>query len=127
MEAEDIQVMEVILGIFMVNDFEISIYGNSNGIRVATDVSIRGLFALASMPSHDCIANCTHEFSSRFGNAGLFTFENFYLSFIFREKGFVMTMKAVRKIKKGDDITHAYAEPLDPVLQRRGILQVHKT
>ena len=27
--------------------------------------SIQGLFALASMPSHSCVANATHDFSTR--------------------------------------------------------------
>ena len=43
-----------------------------------------------------------------------------------RESGFVMTMRAVTKIAKGQEITHAYTEPLDPVITRRSILQLGK-
>ena len=66
---------------------------------------IQGLFALASMPSHSCVANATHDFSTR-------------------ESGYRMTMRAVDRIKKGAEITHSYTEPLDPVLLRRTLLQV---
>ncbi len=89
------------------NTFEISIYDRAQEVKSSTDNAIQGLFALASMPSHDCVANATHEFSAR-------------------EDGYRMTMRAVVKIPKGADITHSYTEPLDPVLQRRSLLQVGK-
>ena len=57
------------------------------------------------MPSHSCVANATHDFSTR-------------------ESGYRMTMRAVVRIKKGAEITHSYTEPLDPVLLRRTLLQV---
>ena len=37
-----------------------------------------------------------------------------------------MTMRSVTKIKKGEDITHSYSDPLDTVLQRRSLLRVGK-
>ena len=71
----------------------------------SSSLLIQGLFALASMPSHSCVANATHYFSTR-------------------ESGYRMTMRAVVRIKKGAEITHSYTEPLDPVLLRRTLLQV---
>ena len=61
--------LEVILGIQLVNDFEINPFPqgleHDYGYEKKHGPSIRGLFALASMPSHNCVANSTHEFSSR--------------------------------------------------------------
>lgn len=37
-----------------------------------------------------------------------------------------MTMRAVRRIRKGEDITHSYTEPLDTVLRRQSLLQMGK-
>jgi len=37
-----------------------------------------------------------------------------------------MTMKAITKIAKGDEIIHAYTEPLDPVMTRKSILSLGK-
>ena len=37
-----------------------------------------------------------------------------------------MTVKAIQNIKKGDDITHSYAESLDPILTRQTILTLGK-
>ena len=37
-----------------------------------------------------------------------------------------MTMRATMRIGKGQDIHHAYTEPLDPLLVRRSLLQVGK-
>ena len=62
---EDASVLEIVLGILLVNSFEISIYDREQEIRSSTDSSIQGLFALASMPSHSCVANATHDFSTR--------------------------------------------------------------
>ena len=67
-DDETIHTFEVILGIQLVNDFEINAFpshGQDYGYEKKQGPSIRGLFALASMPSHNCIANCTHEFSPR--------------------------------------------------------------
>ena len=102
---EDALVLEIVLGILLVNSFEISIYDREQEIRSSTDSSIQGLFALASMPSHSCVANATHDFSTL-------------------KTGYRMTMRAVVRIGKGEEITHSYTEPLDPVLFRRTLLQV---
>ena len=94
----------------MVNDFEVSLEDKSTEERstnTSEHGSIRGLFALASMPNHDCLANTTHTF----GNS---------------KEGFVMTVKALRNIKAGEDITHSYSEPLNTVLARQTILQMGK-
>ena len=53
------------------------------------------------------LANTTHTF----GNS---------------KEGFVMTVKALRDIKAGEDITHSYAEPMNTVLARQTILQMGK-
>ena len=37
-----------------------------------------------------------------------------------------MTMRAITKIPKGREITHAYTEPLDPLMTRRSILELGK-
>ena len=37
-----------------------------------------------------------------------------------------MTMQAITKISKGEEITHAYTEPLDPVMTRKSILSLGK-
>ena len=37
-----------------------------------------------------------------------------------------MTMRAITKIPKGKEITHAYTEPLDPLMTRRSILELGK-
>ena len=43
-----------------------------------------------------------------------------------RQNGFIMTMRSVTKILKGQEITHAYTEPLDPLLTRKSILKLGK-
>lgn len=103
-----IETVEAILGIHLVNDFEISLQDRSKEEEENLNSgSIRGLFALASMPNHDCLANTTHSFDTC-------------------QNGFVMTVKAVRNIKEGDDITHSYSEPLNTVLARQSILAMGK-
>jgi hypothetical protein len=64
---DDLSTLEIVLGILLVNSFEISIYDRALEFKFKswTDNSISGLFALASMPSHSCVANSTHDFSSR--------------------------------------------------------------
>ena len=104
---EDVPIVEAILGIHLVNDFEIGLQDRSVEDDQGRDHSIRGLFGLASMPNHDCVANTTHSF----GNA---------------EQGFVMTVKALRDINKGVDITHSYTEPLETVLARQTKLSMGK-
>ncbi len=71
-DPSDVRTFEVILGVLLVNDFEVSPRfdldpsdppgANSDA---SDSQSIRALFALASMPSHSCVANATHDFSSR--------------------------------------------------------------
>ncbi len=108
---ESVRDAEILLGILLVNDFEMSVRrrvkSDDANVHEEEEVSIRALFGLASMPNHSCVANATHDFSDR-------------------ESGFVMTMRAVTKIAKGADIHHAYTEPLDPILVRRSLLQVGK-
>ena len=104
---EDVPVVEAILGIHLVNDFEIGMQDRSVEDDQGRDHSIRGLFGLASMPNHDCVANTTHSF----GNV---------------KQGLVMTVKALRDIAKGADITHSYTEPLDTVLARQTMLSMGK-
>lgn len=105
----DVPIIEAILGIHLVNDFEISLQDRS--LSEADDAnssnSIRGLFALASMPNHDCLSNTTHFFSSV-------------------KEGCVMTVRALRDIKEGEDITHSYSEPLNTVLARQTLLSMGK-
>ena len=67
-DEETLHTFEVLLGIQLVNDFEINPFQSHEqdyGYEKKQGPSIRGLFALASMPSHNCIANSTPEFSSR--------------------------------------------------------------
>jgi len=109
-DPEEIQLVKIILGIHLVNDFEITPYFRNFELGYETTEgaqSIRGLFALASMPSHNCVANATHDFSNR-------------------QDGFKMTMRAVVKIPKGADITHSYTEPLDSIMTRRALLKMGK-
>ena len=70
-DPDDIRTFEILLGILLVNDFEISHTHNEDNMDNDDDSkesegSLRALFALASMPSHSCVANCTHDFSSRY-------------------------------------------------------------
>jgi len=110
LKDEDIPIIEAILGIHLVNDFEISLQDKSTE-EISTNTSehgnVRGLFALNSMPNHDCLANTTHTFGSS-------------------KEDFAMTVKALRDIKAGEDITHSYAEPMNTVLARQTILQMGK-
>jgi len=109
-DPEEIQLVKAILGIHLVNDFEITPYQPNRELGYETTEgvqSIGGLFALASMPSHSCVANATHDFSRR-------------------EDGFKMTMRSVVKIPKGSDITHSYTEPLDSILTRKALLRLGK-
>ena len=100
-------VIEAILGIHLVNDFEIGMRDFTAEADSGLEVSIRGLFGLASMPNHDCVSNTTHDFSTA-------------------EDGFVMTVKALRPIKSGEDITHSYTEPLDSIITRQSSVSLGK-
>lgn len=55
--------VEILLGILLVNDFEVSPGGDKADDEKEEDVSIRALFGLASMPNHSCVANATHDFA----------------------------------------------------------------
>ena len=69
--------------------------------------SIRGLYQIASIPNHDCIANTVHQFSSN-------------------EDGFRMIVKAGRDIKAGEEITHSYVDAQEPFLVRQELLRLGK-
>ena len=67
-DPEEIDIVKAILGIHLVNDFEITPYFPNRDLGYETTEgvqSIAGLFALASMPSHSCVANATHDFTKR--------------------------------------------------------------
>ena len=64
LDPQDIPKVEAILGIHLVNDFEIGLQDRTIELEDCSRDSIRGLFGLASMPNHDCLANTTHDFSS---------------------------------------------------------------
>eukprot|EP00096_Caligus_rogercresseyi_P006994 TRINITY_DN2418_c0_g2_i1.p1 TRINITY_DN2418_c0_g2~~TRINITY_DN2418_c0_g2_i1.p1 ORF type:complete len:531 (+),score=146.39 TRINITY_DN2418_c0_g2_i1:103-1695(+) len=99
------ETVQTLLGIFLVNDFEIEVSMDDGSEERRT--LIRGIFALASMPNHSCVANCSHSFSKR-------------------EGGFLMTMKALVDIEAGEEINHSYTEPLDPIIRRQSILRIGK-
>ena len=94
--------IDTVLGIFLVNDFEI--YSNSS---VSSNDGVRGLYQIASIPNHDCIANTNHQFASL-------------------QDGFRMIVKAARDIKKGEEITHSYVEAQEPFLTRQEVLHKGK-
>ena len=64
LDPHDMSKVEAILGIHLVNDFEIGLQDRTIELEDCSRDSIRGLFGLASMPNHDCLANTTHTFSS---------------------------------------------------------------
>ena len=64
LDPQDIPKVEAILGIHLVNDFEIGLQDRTIELEDCSRDSIRGLFGLASMPNHDCLANTTHTFST---------------------------------------------------------------
>ena len=67
-DPEEVDIVKAILGIHLVNDFEITPYFPNCDLGYETTEgvqSIGGLFALASMPSHSCVANATHDFTKR--------------------------------------------------------------
>ena len=84
-DDETVHTFEVILGIQLVNDFEINPFLSCDqdyGYEKKQGPSIRGLFALASMPSHNCVANCSHEFSSRYVRLTIGKHNNWKKSFV---------------------------------------------
>ena len=100
--------IDTVLGIFLVNDFEINAkIDEEEWSSVGGNDSIRGLYQIASIPNHDCIANTTHQFASL-------------------EDGFRMIVKAARDIKKGEEITHSYVEAQEPFLTRQELLNMGK-
>ena len=56
----------------------------------------------------------------------IFLITRFQKHLFCRKDGFTMTMQAITKISKGEEITHAYTEPLDPVMTRKSILSLGK-
>lgn len=107
LSEEEMATLEIILGILLVNDFEISLRDRTKEESGDVPSSIRGLFGLASMPSHSCVANCKHDFSTC-------------------KDGFVMTVRAVTAISKGQEITHSYTEPMDTVVVRQTLVKLGK-
>ena len=79
----------------------------NNLTEASKNESIRGLYQIASIPNHDCIANTVHQFSSL-------------------EDGFRMTVKACRDIKSGEEITHSYVDAQEPFLVRQELLRLGK-
>jgi len=60
---DDADALKIVLGVLLVNDFEVSI--SRTPAEEKDFPSIRGLFALASMPSHSCVSNTRHDFAGR--------------------------------------------------------------
>ena len=69
--------------------------------------SIRGLYQVASIPNHDCLANTVHQFCSL-------------------EEDFRMVVKAGRNIRAGEEITHSYVDAQEPFLVRQELLKLGK-
>ena len=102
--VEDI---DTVLGIFLVNDFEINAKVDEEEWTSQGQNSLRGLFQIASIPNHDCLANTVHTFESI-------------------NEGFRMTVRAGRAIKKGSEITHSYVDTQEPYLVRQELLKMGK-
>jgi len=103
--SEDI--IDTVLGIFLVNDFEINAQIGEEEWSSSSNDSIRGLYQIASIPNHDCVANTVHQFSPL-------------------NDGFRMITKACRDIKKGEEITHSYVDAQEPMLIRQELLNLGK-
>lgn len=99
--------IDTVLGIFLVNDFEINAKIGEEEWSSGDNDSIRGLYQIASIPNHDCVANTVHQFASL-------------------EEGFRMFVKASRDIKKGEEITHSYVDAQEPLLIRQELLNLGK-
>jgi hypothetical protein len=90
---EDIPIITTIMGIINVNQFTfVEIEKNQSPVVL--------LFGLSTMPMHDCLANAIYIMASA-------------------EEGYVETMKALRTIKEGEQITMRYMPPLRTVLERQ--------
>ena len=99
--------IDTVLGIFLVNDFEINAQIGADEWSSGDNESIRGLYQIASIPNHDCVANTVHQFASL-------------------DEGFRMFVKACRDIKKGEEITHSYVDAQEPLLIRQELLNLGK-
>jgi len=99
--------IDTVLGIFLVNDFEINAKVGDEEWSSQGRNSLRGLYQIASIPNHDCIANTSHTFASI-------------------QDGFRMVVRAGREIKEGEEITHSYVDPQEPVLVRQELLHLGK-
>ena len=83
MQDEDTQIIEAILGIHLVNDFEVSLQDKSTEERstgTSEHGNIRGLFALNSMPNHDCLGTI-NILRNHFYGRGRFIKSHFVLTF----------------------------------------------
>ena len=100
--------IDTVLGIFLVNDFEINAHiGDEEFSSAGGNACVRGLYQIASIPNHDCVANTTHTFASL-------------------EEGFRMRVTAARDIAAGEEITHSYVEAQEPFLTRQELLAMGK-
>jgi hypothetical protein len=101
---EDIPTFTKIMGIVNVNQFECGLIKQklrNHPTPVDTPVAQASvLFGLASMLMHDCLANTIHAISSA-------------------KEGFVITFKAIRTIKEGEQITLCFVDLLRPILERK--------
>ena len=91
------ETIDTVLGIFLVNDFEVDMEQHEEEFRTKGVSPVRGLYSLASLPNHSCLANTAHTF---------------------HPDNLKMTVRAVADIAEGEDITHCYTEPLEPLLTR---------
>jgi hypothetical protein len=101
---EDIPTFTTLAGIIGVNQFSGGLIkqkfqNHPTPVDIQVDQTVV-LFGLASMSMHDCLANTIDEISSA-------------------KEGFVLTFKALRAIKEGEQITISYSDPLKTVLERK--------
>jgi len=100
-------VIDTVLGIFLVNDFEINAKIGEEEWSSGGNDSIRGLYQIASIPNHDCVANTVHQFGAL-------------------NEEFRMLVRAARDIAKGEEITHSYVDAQEPILIRQELLNLGK-
>jgi hypothetical protein len=99
---EDIPTITTIFGIHLVNQWatiNVGIFKNQEDSTSGEPMAV--LFALASLPRHDCLNNTSSNIISS------------------PNEGFVMTFKALRTIKEGEQVTVSYANPWSTVLERQ--------
>jgi len=98
--------IDTVLGIFLVNDFEITNNTGEEEFGNQQKASIRGLFSIASIPNHSCLCNTSHTFN--------------------KENNYRMVVRATRNIARDEDITHTYVDQLEPLLIRQELLNLGK-